>query len=217
MIIAGGGSLGYYLARSFISKGYSVTIIDKGAEECERLSKALNAVIVHGDASDPQVLEDSRIDYADIVISVTSHDHDNLIISQIAKRKFNVPRTLALVNDPDNEEVFRKLGISAYSTTSLVSSVLEQKTDLEEITNMIPLGEGKINITEVIVPKSSPIAGKIISEIEFPEDSLVAAITREDKRIVPRGLTRIEAGDRLILITVPETHGATIKTITGEA
>lgn len=216
MIIAGGGELTYYLARSFISKGYIVTIIDKDSQECERLSKSLKAIVVNGDASDPHILEDSRVDYADMVISITPNDHDNLIINQLAEKKFGVPRTLALVNDPDNEEVFRTLGVSAYSTTNLVSSVFEQKTDIEEITNLIPLGEGNINITEVIVPKTSPIDGKLISEIAFPEESLIAAITRNGERIIPRGLTRIEAGDRLILITVPETHGTVIKTITGE-
>lgn len=216
MIIAGGGRLTYFLARSFISKGYIVTIIDKDFQECERLSKSLKAIVVKGDASDPNVLADSRVDYADMVISVTPNDHDNLIINQLAEKKFGVPRTLALVNDPDNEEVFRTLGVSAYSTTNLVSSVFEQKTDIEEITNLIPLGEGNINITEVIVPKTSPIGGKLISEIAFPEESLIAAITRNGDRIIPRGLTRIEAGDRLILITVPETHGTVIKTITGE-
>lgn len=217
MIIAGGGRIAYYLGRSFISKGYSVTIIDKDLAECERLSKMLKAVIVNGDASDPQVLEDSRADYADIIISVTPNDHDNLIISQLAERRFGVPRTLALVNDPDNVEVFRKLGISAYSTTDLVSAVLEQKTDIEEITNLIPLSEGRINITEVIVPKNSGIAGKLLSEIEFPENALIAAITRDGEQLVPRGLTRIETGDQLILITLPENHGAVIKMITGES
>ncbi|MFO8184678.1 MAG: NAD-binding protein [Candidatus Aegiribacteria sp.] len=216
MIIAGGGRIAYYLARSFISKGYSVTIIDRDRDECRRLSKVLKAVVVHGDASDPQVLGDSRADYADIIISVTPNDHDNLIISQLAERKFDVPRTLALVNDPDNVDVFHKLGIGAYSTTDLVSAVLEQRTDMEEITNLIPLSEGRINITEVVVPKASPIAGKLLTEISLPENALVAAITREDEQIIPRGLTRIEPGDRMILITFPENHGSVIKTITGE-
>ena len=79
---------------------------------------------------------------------MTPNDEDNLVICEIATRWFHVPRTLALVNDPDNEEVFKELSdTTAFSTTHILANLIEQRAGFEEITNLLPVGEGKINVT----------------------------------------------------------------------
>lgn len=211
IIIVGSSKEVYYLSRLFISKGYSVTIINRKKEECVWFSRHLEALVIFGDGSDPQILEEAGASNTDAILAITPNDQDNLAICQLGMLRFNVPRTLALVNDPDNEIVFKKLGITAISTTRILSSLIEQSTDFEEITNLIPVGEGKINVTEITLSKTSSIIGRSLQEIDLPESSLIASILRGNRVIIPRGGTVLEKGDRLVVITLPDNHGLVLR------
>lgn len=218
VLIVGGEKLVYFLARLFTSKGHSVTVINRAQRECTRLARRLKSTIVYGDGSDLTILEEAGARSADAVLAATPNDEDNLVICQLASFHFGVPRTLALVNDPDNEEVFQKLEItSAISITRLLASLIEQRTGFDDIINLVPVGEGKLNITEVSLKKTSPVVGKTLMEIALPENSLIASIMRNEEPIVPRGPTELAAGDRLVLITLPENHGRVLKKLTGDS
>jgi len=216
VLIVGGGKLVYFLTRALISKGYSVTIINRDAEECKWMSRRLKATVVYGDGSDPQILEEAGSHSTDVMLAVTPNDQDNLVICQLANLRFHIPRTLAVVNDPENEEVFRKLDITAISTVGILSSLIEQKAGFDQIINLIPLSEGKINVTEVELTKDSPVAGKALVDIAMPENSLIASILRGGRPIVPRGATLLLPGDRLIAITLPENYGRVLRMLTGD-
>jgi trk system potassium uptake protein TrkA len=216
VIIVGGGKIIYFLSRTFISKGYSISIINRDREQCSLLARRLKATIVHGDGSDPQILEEAGAFDADAVLAVTPNDQDNLVICQLSDKRFRVRRTLALVNDPDNEEVFRKIGISAFSTTRIITNLIEQKAGFEEITNLIPVGEGKVNVTEVVLRENARISGKLLRQIDLPESCLIASILRGGQPIIPRGGTALEAGDRLIVITLPENHATVLRMLVGD-
>jgi trk system potassium uptake protein TrkA len=152
----------------------------------------------------------------DAVLAVTPNDEDNLIICQLAKFDFGIERTLALVNDPDNEKVFQQLGVAtAFSTTHMISNLIEQRAGFEEIVSLLSVGEGKVNVTEVVLTASSPVLGKSLMEIGLPDDALVACILRAGRPLIPRGPTILTANDRLILVTLPEHHGPTLKLLTG--
>jgi len=211
IILAGGDKLVYFLARMFLSKGTEVTIIhgDRGA--CTRLARRLKAVVVNGDASDPLVLEEAGTAGADVVLAVTPHDHDNLVICQIASLRFRVPRVLALVNDPENEEVFRSLGVSAFSTTKIIAGLIEQRAGFEEITTLLPVGEGRVTVTEITLNGASPVCGKALKDIPLPDNSLVAFIVRDGIPLVPRGGATLQKGDRLILLALPENQGRVLR------
>jgi trk system potassium uptake protein TrkA len=127
-----------------------------------------------------------------------------------------VPRTVALANDPDNATVFEKLGVSAFSTTHIIGSLIEQRASLEQIINLLPVGEGRVNVTEILLDIRSPVAGKFLKDIDLPKNSLVAVVIRDNLPIVPRGANQLLAGDRVVLITLPENHGHVVKTFTGE-
>src|SRR4030042_66550 len=207
IIIVGGNKEVYFLGRLFISKGYSVTIINRKKEESIWLARHMKARIILGDGSDPKVLEDAGSNEADALLAITPNEQENLVICQLGSIEFHVPHTLALVNDPDNEVIFKQLGIKAISTTKILSSLIEQSTDFEEITNLIPVGEGKINVTEILVDETSAIVGRSLQDINLPENSLIASILRENHAIIPRGPTIIEQNDHLVVITLPENHG----------
>lgn len=212
ILIIGGGKIVYFLSRTLIAKGHHVTIINRDQEEGVQLARRLKATIVYGDGSDPQILEEASAHTVDVLLAVTPNDQDNLVICQLADSRFHIPKTLALVNDPDNEEVFVKLGISAaFSITRILSSLIEQRVGFDNITNLIPVGEGKINVTEIVLQEASPVVGKTLQNIGMPENSLVASILRKDQPIIPRGSTVLQANDCLIVVTLPENHGQVIR------
>ena len=174
VIIIGGGKVVYFLAKTFLSKGYEVTIINRDQDYCERLAKKLRATIIHGDGSDPYFLEDAEALKADAVAALTPNDPDNLFICQLAEQKFKVPKTFALVNNPTNEWIFQKLGVTkVISTTSIISSLIEQQVTVDDVTNLFPIDEGKVTVTQVVLTEESPVLGRSLSEVSLPYDCLL--------------------------------------------
>jgi trk system potassium uptake protein TrkA len=216
VLIAGTGKTLYFLCRNFTAKGYQVVIINQDREECVHLARQLSALVVCGDASDATILKEAGAMDTDVVLAITPNDQDNLVICQLASIQFGVPRVLALANDPDNAEIFEKLGVSAFSTTHIVGSLIEQRASLEQIINLMPVGEGRVNVTEIIIGADSPVSGKLLKDVILPKNALVAVVIRGNQPIVPRGGNDLLAGDRVVLITLPENHGAVLKAFTGE-
>lgn len=213
-----GGKLAYFLAKRFASKGYDVSIIDPDYEHCVELSRALdNTTVICGDGSDPRILEDAGAAVTDVFVALNSHDAQNLLMCQIAGQRFGVPKTLALVNDPGNEIVFKKLGVGGiFSPIDLIGSLVEQKITFDDITNLIPIEEGKVTISEIHLKQGVPAVKYAIRDIPaLPQDAVIACIFRGDKVVIPRGKVKMEENDRVLLITLPESLGAAIKALTG--
>jgi trk system potassium uptake protein TrkA len=217
IIVVGGGKVAYFLARSFLSKGHSVVLVNREATECRLLARQLKATIIQGDGSYPKILDDAGAHEADAVLAITPSDEDNLIICQIAERRFQVPTTLAVVSDPDNEAVFPQLGVkNVVSITRILTAMIEERTEVEEISNIVALAGGKVNVTELELTDDCPVLGQPLSQIKLPDDSLIACIIRHDEVLVPHGATGLLLGDRVLLVTVPGSHGVAVKTLTGE-
>jgi len=216
VLIVGGGQTLYFLCRNFTARGYEVVVVNRDPLQCVQLARRLSATVVCGDGSDYQILKEAGAMGADAVLAITPYDQDNLVICQLAASQFGVPRALALANDPDNSEVFEKLGVSSFSTTRIVCSLIEQQTSLEKITSLLPVGKGRVNLTEIVLDADSPVVGKTLKDIDLPVDALIAVVIRDDQPLVPRGATVLQAGDNLVLITLPENHGPVLKALTGE-
>ena len=207
----------YFLSRALISKGHKVTVIDKSWEAGSILVKQLKINMVHGDGSDPEVLEDAGAFYADALLALTPYDQDNFAICQMADAYFQVPRILALVNDPDNEQVFKSLGIAdAISTTHILTTLIEQKAIFEDVVHLTPVGEGKVNITEVVLKKNAKVISRPLKTLKLPRDCLIAGLIRKEKPIIPHGKTTLRPGDRVILVSLPHNHGEALKMLTDE-
>lgn len=208
VILLGGGETVetiYFLARLFDRRRYDVTIVDPYPAEAQMLSRRVKATVLIGDGSDPAVLEEAGARQADLLLSLTPHDPDNLVACQVAQKLYGVPRTLALVNDPENEDVFRQLGIAeVFSSTKVIGSLIEGRTVFDEITQLFPADEGRLFVTEVVLDREAPVIGKALQELDLPADSLVAAIIRDGRVVVPGGQDRLLVADRLIVIALPE-------------
>src|SRR6266700_4011398 len=111
IIIGGGGDVGYYLTKSLLSQGHEVLLLEKGNIRYQALSEELGQSVVRGDACEARTMEEVGANRADVVIAVTGEDEDNLVICQMAKKRFNVTRTIARLNNPKHEVLFQKLGI----------------------------------------------------------------------------------------------------------
>lgn len=218
ILIGGGETIEtiYFLSRLFARRGYRVTIVNPHPDEARMLSRQVKATVIVGDGSDPAVLEEAGARRADVVLSLTPQDPDNLVACQVAQRLYSVPRTMALVNDPDNEQVFRQLGITeVFSATRVIGSLIEGQTVFDEITHLFPAAEGQLHVSELVLDEEAPAAGKSLAELDLPQDSLVAAIIRDGQVIVPRGQDRLQVADRLILIAVPENQEQVFRLLAG--
>jgi len=219
ILIGGGETIEtiYFLSRLFSRRGYRVTIVNPYPAEARMLSRQVNATVILGDGSDPAVLEEAGARRADVVLSLTPHDPDNLVACQVAQTLYGVPRTMALVNDPDNEQVFHQLGITeVFSATRVIGSLIEGRTVFDEITHLFPAAEGQLHVSEVVLDEEAPAADKRLLELDLPEDSLVAAIIRDGQVVVPSGKDRLQVADRLILIALPEKQEEVLRLLTGE-
>lgn len=216
VIIVGGGKTLYFLSKSFAEKGYEVVVVNRDHDECVQMARQLKALVIEGDGGDPQILREAGALGADAVIAITPNDQDNLVICQVAALQCGVPRILAMANDPENAEVFQKLGIPAFSTTQIIGNLIQERASLDEVMNLLPIGEGKVNVTEIVLTPESPVAGKHLKDIMLPDNALVAIVIRNGQAIVPRGDNQLLQGDRVILITLPENHGTVLKSFTGE-
>jgi trk system potassium uptake protein TrkA len=128
VIVIGGGKVGYYLSKHLIERGYEVTLIEKDPRRAEVLTSQLGEVVMVGDGDEMAFLATTGMERADVVVAVTGDDEDNLIACQMAKRKFDVPRTVARVNNPSNVRIFKTLGVDvALSATEVLLDLLERE------------------------------------------------------------------------------------------
>jgi len=205
----------YFLTRRLVAAGHEVVVIHETETVCRSLARRLKATIIHGEATDPRVLEDAGAGSADAVMALTPVDARNLAICQQARLRFQVPRALAVANDPDNEEVFRKLGAEiAFSPTRVLATLVEQRASFADITNLIPVADGRVHLTEVKLSPAAPVIGRQLKDAGLPTGAVVAYLLRDDQPLVPHGKTELLAGDRLMLVTLPGNHAPALEALT---
>src|SRR5713101_5967056 len=125
IIIGGGGEVGYYLTKSLLVQGHEVLLLEKGSTRYQALSDELGPAVVRGDACEARTMAEVGASRADVVIAVTGEDEDNLVICQMAKKRFNVARTIARLNNPRHEDLFERLGIDiTVSPTKAILSLI---------------------------------------------------------------------------------------------
>lgn len=216
VLLVGGRSKAKSLATSLIRKGYQVTVINDTYEDCMKLAEIDKLTVINGDGTRPFVLEDASAGDADIAIALTSRDEDNLVICELCKKRFHVKKTVALLTDPKKTDFFYRMGIdSVVCAITAITGIIEQQAFVDKIATLVPIGEGRVSIAEVPIPGTAPAVGKKLWEINLPKQVIIGCILRGDTTMVPRGDTRILAGDMLVLISSDKQEMAAIKELTG--
>jgi len=209
IIVGGGGDVGYYLTKSLLSQGHEVLLLEKGAIRYQALSEELGQAVVRGDACEARTMEEVGVSRADVVIAVTGEDDDNLVICQMAKKRFKVARTIARLNNPKNELLFQKLGIDiTVSPTRSILSLIEAELPGSSFVTLMRLRRAGLGIIEVRVPPDSPIVGKTLNAIKLPRSGNIALIIRDNEYIVPTAETKIFANDEVYALVNREGEEA---------
>ena len=207
IIVVGGGKVGYYLTKTLVHEGYEVLLIEKNQAKCEVYTERFGAVVMNGDGAEASTLAAAGAGRADVVISVTGHDEDNLVICQLARHRFKVKRTIARVNNPKNEELFRRLGVDVtVNPTSVILSLIEQQIPDRHFVHLLALRHAKLAVVEASVSPESSICGRYVADVRMPPESSLIAILRASDVIIPTGQTQILAGDEVIAITRRESE-----------
>src|SRR5205807_9340073 len=151
----------YYLTRNFLHQGHEVLLLEKGKERYQSLSDELGQSVLKGDACEARTMDEAGARRADVVIAVTGEDEDNLVICQMAKKRFNVARTIARLNNPKHEVLFQKLGIDVtVSPTKAILSLIESELPGTHFINVVTLKRAGLEVVEMTLPPTSPVVGR---------------------------------------------------------
>jgi trk system potassium uptake protein TrkA len=185
-----------------MAEGEEVLVIEKDPAKADRIITELGGTAIQGDGAEVATLEEAGVGRADVVAAVTGHDEDNLIVAQVAKKRFNVPRTVARINNPRNEFIFNQLGIDAtVSATQVILSIIQQEIPRHPFVHLLTLAGGNIEFIELELSDTSPIVGKPASLLSLPDETAVPFLIRDGQPIVIQPSTVFEAGDRVIAVT----------------
>jgi len=211
VVINGGGKIGEYLATKLLNNRHEVAIIEQNEKKIEHLALALpkKALLINGDGCDSTFQADAGTDKADIFVATTGLDDVNLVSCEIASIVFKVPRTIARVNNPKNERIFRRIGIEAVSSTMVISRLIETEAVQGAVHAIMSLTQGDLVLTEVNIPKKrktakeegSEEAGRRVADISLPEGSLLVAVGRGESLEIVKGSTMLYPGDAVICIS----------------
>ena len=216
IIVVGGGKIGYYLSRTLLSEGHEVLVLEKDPARCGAICEELGSIVTRGDGCEARTLAEVGTERADMFIAVTDEDEDNMVACQVAKHKFNVPRTVARINNPKNEKIFKKLGIDVtVSSTNIILEHIAEEVPTHPLVHLLTLKGGNLEVVEIKVPPDSPIAGKRMREIDLPPGSVVALMVGKWGTVVPTPETILESEAQLIAVTRPEAEEALRATIKG--
>lgn len=213
IIVVGGGKVGYHLAKALLAEGHEVLVIEKDRSRVEFICSELGSICLLGDGCEAAILSEAGTTRADMLISVTGDDEDNLVACQVAKHKFKVPRTIARSSNPKNETLFKMLGIDVtVSSTNVIMENIQQEVPTHILTHLLTIQDRGVELVEVKIPSDSKSVGKKIKDVVLPPGSVLALIVRRDQRpqmAAPDAV--IQIGDQIIALT-PSNSEEQLKT-----
>ena len=199
VVIFGGGTVGSYLARMLDKSSLNIKLIDSNERRCEELCSVLRRTkVIYGDATDIDLLVEEEVGKSDVVIAATDSDEKNLLSSLLAKN-LGAKKAIARVEKGKYVELFEKVGVDVALSPRKVT-YLEVMRQLR-LMRVETLGDYEASIAVLEYVASKKLDGKKIREIKFPENTIVGAIKRDGKIIIPRGDTEVRLGDRLYILT----------------
>jgi trk system potassium uptake protein len=209
VIIAGGGHIGYRLAKT-LEKSNQVKLIERDARRARKISELLEkAIVLHGDAADEELLIEENIDSADVFAAVTNSEEANILAAMLAKR-LGAHKVMALINKPSYTELVESgtIDIAISPQTITIGSLLAY-VRRGDVVRVHALRRGAAEALEAIVhgdERSSRVVGRTVGEIPLPEGASIGAIVRADEVIMAHHDTRVLADDHVILFLADRRH-----------
>jgi trk system potassium uptake protein TrkA len=201
VLVVGGGKVGYYLTKELVESGHEVVLMEKDRARADQIADEIGSIVIPHDGCEGKYLGEAGCNRADIVAAVTGDDEDNLVICQMAKHHFAVPRTIARVNNPTNEDLFRHLGVDEIiSPTRMILASIEQDIPVHELLHLAALGEGELEIIEARLQPGSPAIGRQSGDLDIPEGCSLFAVVRDGTAMPLHPDTVLAEGDKVIAI-----------------
>ncbi|MFN8619704.1 MAG: TrkA family potassium uptake protein [Chloroflexota bacterium] len=205
VIVVGGGKVGYYLTKELLAAGHELVLLEKDGRRARQIADEVGSIVLNRDGCEGKHLEEAGANRAGIVAAVTGDDEDNLVVCQMAKHHFDVPRTIARVNNPRNEELFRHLGVDEIiSPTRMALAAIEQDIPVHELLHLAQLEGGELELIEAQIGDDSPAIGRGPSDIDLPEGCSLFVLIRDDSAQQIRADTVFQAGDKVLAISRTE-------------
>jgi trk system potassium uptake protein TrkA len=205
IVVVGGGKVGYYLAKELLDAGHELVILEKNGARARQIADELGSIVLNRDGCEGKHLAEAGANRASIVAAVTGDDEDNLVVCQMAKHHFDVPRTIARVNNPKNEQLFRHLGVDEIiSPTRMVLASIEQDIPVHELLHIAQLKGGELDLVEAQIGEDSPAIGRKPSDIPLPAGCSLFLLLRGNSVQEIRPDTVFQSGDKVLAVARPE-------------
>jgi len=201
VVIAGAGSVGRSIAAELLGSEHEVTLVDKNPAAM-RVASVADAEWLLADACELSALAQARVDECDVVVAATGDDKVNLVVSLLSKTEFGVPRTVARVNNPRNEWMFDEAwGVDvAVSTPRIMTALVEEAVAIGDLVKIFTFHQSRADILELTLPADSPMVGRLIGDVQWPRDTVLAALVRDTRPIAPSPEDTLEGGDELLIV-----------------
>jgi trk system potassium uptake protein TrkA len=207
VLIAGGGRTGARLANLLLNQNYKVRLIENRHELLGRLHQELpTEVIYEGNPIDPSALVEAGINDALAVAAVTADDSTNLALCFLAKSMFEVPRTIARVNNPNNAWLFNeKFHVDvALNAADVLAHLIEEEMSLGDMMTLFKIRRGRYSVVEEKVPSGAKAIGIQLKDLDLAEHCVIAAIIRDGMMTLPRGDSTLQEDDEIIAVASAE-------------
>ncbi|WP_321421295.1 TrkA family potassium uptake protein [uncultured Methanobacterium sp.] len=203
IIIVGSGRVGVNIASFLISDGHDVVLIETNTNVCNIAATELDALVLCGNCTDPQLLEEACIEEADVFVSVTGNDDTNLLAAMLAK-EYKVPKIIARVTDPRHEKVFKKIGVDLIINPERVFAIYLEKLIIRpEITDLVILGKGDAELIDLTVESKKTI-GKRIGDLSPTDDFLIVAVYENGNIVIPKPEMVLKEGMKVSILVKTE-------------
>ena len=212
VIVIGGGKVGTYLATMLVAGGHGVKIIELRPKQIAVMQRTLPAeIVVQGSGTDPNLLEGINIRQANVVAAVTGADETNLVVANLARHEFNVPRIIARVNSPDNAWLFTpEMGVDvALNQADLMSHLIAEEMSLGDMMTLLKLRKGQYSLVEEKVHTDSVASGKAVRDLHLPDECVLCAVIRNGQLIIPRGDLVLQPIDEVLAVV----HASQVSTL----
>lgn len=203
VMIIGGGKVGTYLASLLLTGGHQVKLIEIRKEEIPHLQNDLSRdVVILGNGTDPNVLESAGIYNAQVVAAATGADEVNLVVTSLARFEFQVPRTIARINNPKNAWMFTPdMGVDvALNQADLMAHLIAEEMSLGDMMTLLKLRKGQYSLVEEKVAPESLAAGKAVRDLRLPEKCVLAVVIRKGELMVPDRDTVLQPADEVLAV-----------------